>query len=62
MHGAANTSQELVLLIRGDLVVEAAQRVLAAVRGDIHLDDSVGKPAVAELAPAPTTGKEAAVV
>ena len=62
MHSAANAAQKLVLLIRGDLVVEAAHRVLAAVEGDIHLDDPVGEAAIVELLTAPAAGKEAAAV
>src|SRR5262249_50943188 len=62
MHGATNATQELVFLIRGDLVVKAAQRVLVAVEGDVHLHDPVGQAAVPELASTPTAGKEAAIV
>src|SRR3982074_3188754 len=62
VHSAANAAQKLVLLIRGDLVVEAAHRVRAAVEGGIHLDDPVGEAAIVALRTAPAAGKEAAAV
>jgi hypothetical protein len=62
MDSATNAAQKLVLLIRRDLVVEAAQRALVAIEGDIHLGNTIAKVMVRELPVAPSPAEEATVI
>jgi hypothetical protein len=62
MDGTAGAPQKLVFLRRGDLIMEAAKRMLMTIVGDVRLDNPVGQALLVELLLTPTSCKKAAVI